>query len=58
MVTLFAVDQLTIMDSEYSLQKEVHELYKDYNLQISSQETKIMAFKGNKPINSKIIVNN
>jgi len=46
---LFADDQVIIQDSEEKLQKSVYilnQMNKDYNLKISMDKTKIMAFKG------------
>jgi len=46
---LFADDQVIIQDSEDKRQKSVYILNqksKDYNLKISTDKTKIMAFKG------------
>jgi len=46
---LFAGDQVIIQDSEDKLQKSVYilnQMSKDHNLKISTDETKIMAFKG------------
>jgi hypothetical protein len=45
---LFADDQVIMLDSEDKLQKSVYILYqmsKNYNLKISTDKTKIMAFK-------------
>ena len=46
---LFADDQVFIQDSEDELKKSVsilNQMCKDYNLKISTDKTKIMAFKG------------
>jgi hypothetical protein len=46
---LFAVDQVIMQDSEDKLQKSVYilnQMSKDYNLKISTDKPKIMAFKG------------
>ena len=46
---LFADDQVTIQDSEDKLYKSVYilnQMCKDYNLKISTDKTKIVAFKG------------
>ena len=54
---LFADDQLIIQDSEDKLQKSVYilnQMSKDYNLKISMDKTKIMAFKGKHLVRSKI----
>ena len=47
---LFADDQVIIQDSEDKLQKSVYTLNrmsKDYNLRVSTDKTKIMAFNEN-----------
>ena len=47
---LFADDQVIIPDSEDKLHKSVcilNQMSKDYNLKISTDKTKIMAFKEN-----------
>ena len=54
---LFADDQVIIQDTEEKLQKSVyilHQLSKDYNLKISTDKTKIMAFRGKHLMRSKI----
>ena len=54
---LFADDQVIIQDSENKLQKSVYilnQMSKDYNLKISTDKTKIMAFKGKHLAHSKI----
>jgi len=54
---LFADDQVVIQDSEDKLQKSVYilnQICKDYNLKISRDKTKIMAFKGKHLVRSKI----
>jgi len=54
---LFADDQIIIQDSEDKLQKSVsllNQMSKDYNLKISADKTKIMAFKGKHLVRSKI----
>jgi len=54
---LFADDQIIIQDSEDKLQKSVYilnQMSKDYNLKISTDKTKIMAFKGKHLVCSKI----
>jgi len=53
---LFADDQVIIQDFEDKLQKSVYilnQISKDYNLKISTDKTKIMAFKGKHLIPSK-----
>jgi hypothetical protein len=54
---LFKDDQVIIQDSEDKLQKSVYilnQLSKDYNLKISTDKIKIMAFKGKHLVRSKI----
>jgi len=54
---LFADDHVIIQDSEDKLQKSVHilnQMSKDYNLKISTDKTKIMAFKAKHLVCSKI----
>ena len=54
---LFADDQIIIQDSEDKLQKSVYilnQMSKDYNLKISTDKTKIVAFKGKHLVRSKI----
>ena len=54
---LFADDQVIIQDSEDKLQKFAYilnQMSKDYNLKISTDKTKIMAFKGKHSVGSKI----
>jgi len=54
---LFADDQVIIQDSEDKLQKSVYLLNqtsKDYNFKISTDKTKLMAFKGKHLVRSKI----
>ena len=54
---LFPDDQVVIQDSEDKLQKSVcmlNQMRKDYNLKISTDKTKIMAFKGKHTLLSKI----
>ena len=55
--SLFADDQVIIQDSEDKLQKVVYilnQMSKDYNLKISTDKTKIMAFKVKHLVRSKI----
>jgi hypothetical protein len=57
---LFADDQIFIQDSEDELQKSVYilnQMSTDYNLKISTDNTKIMAFKGKRLVRSKIEIN-
>jgi len=54
---LFADDQVTIQDCEDKLQKYVclsNQMSKDYNLKMSTEKTKIVAFKGKHLVRSKI----
>ena len=56
-ILLFADDKVFIQDSEDKLQKSVcilNQMCKDYNLKISTDKTKIMAFKGKHLVRSKI----
>ena len=56
---LFADDQVIIQDSEDKLHKYVYilnQISKDYNLKISMDKTKIMAFKGKHLVRSKIAI--
>jgi hypothetical protein len=58
---LFADDMLIIQENEDTLQKSMYELQKlsnNYNFNISTTKTKVMAFQGKYPIRSKIILNN
>jgi hypothetical protein len=58
---LFADDQVLIAKSESDLQYSVHNLNKiatKYFLEINTENTKVMAFKGRKPVRSKICINN
>jgi hypothetical protein len=54
---LFLHDQVIIQDSENKLQKFVYilnQMSKDYNLKISTDKIKIVAFKGKRLVLSKI----
>jgi len=54
---LFADDQVILQDPEDKLKKSVYilnQMSKDYNLKIFTDKTKIMAFKGNHLVCSKI----
>jgi len=54
---LAADDKVIIQDSEDKLQKSVYmlkEMSKEHNLKISTDKTKIMAFKGKSLVRSKI----
>jgi hypothetical protein len=58
---LFADDMLIIQENEDTLQKSMYELQKlrnNYNFNISTTKTKVMAFQGKYPTRSKIILNN
>ena len=57
---LFADDQIILADSEQDLQRAVFQLKevtKHFNLEVSTQKSKVMAFKGKYPIRSKIALN-
>jgi len=57
MLCVFADDQVIIQDSEDKLQKSVYllnQMNKDYNLKISTDKTKTMAFKGKHLVRSEI----
>ena len=54
---LYADDQIIIQDTKEKLRKCVYilnQLSKDYNLKISTDKTKIMAFKGKQLLRSKL----
>jgi len=54
---IFADDQVVIQDSEDKLQKSVYilnQMSKDYNLKISTDKAKVMAFKEKFLVRSKI----
>ena len=54
---LFADDQIIKQNTEDKLQKSVYilnQLSKDYNLKISTDKTKIIAFRGKQLLHSKI----
>ncbi|NSM56166.1 RNA-directed DNA polymerase [Wolbachia endosymbiont of Atemnus politus] len=58
---LFADDQIIIGNSETELQRSIFKLtniIKDYGMEISIEKTKVMAFLGNDPVRSKIVINN
>lgn len=61
MTILFADDQALIASDEDTLQRAVYDLSRmteKYNLMISTEKTKVMAFSGNETVRSKIIINN
>lgn len=61
MTILFADDQALIASDEDTLQRATYDLNrmtKKYNLSISTEKTKVMAFSGNETVRSKIIINN
>ena len=54
---LFADELIDLLDTEDKLQKSLyilHQLNKHYNLKISTDKTKIVAFKGKQLLRSKI----
>jgi hypothetical protein len=58
---LFADDQVLIASSESKLQRAIYKLQKmvsDFDMSISIEITKIMAFVGKDPVRSKICINN
>ena len=58
---LFADGQVIIADTEDDLQKAAHKLNQittEYGLNISAQKTKSMAFKGQDPVRTKIVLDN
>ena len=57
---LFADNQVIIADTEDNLQKAVHKLNQitEYGLTISAKKTKLMAFKGQGPVRTKIVIAN
>jgi hypothetical protein len=61
MMMLFADDMLIIQENEDTPQKSMYELQKisnNYNFNISTTKTKVMAFQVKYPVRSKIILNN
>jgi sorting nexin-29 len=57
---LFADDEAVIAGTEAELQYSIYELnqiVEKYNFKISSTKTEVMAFKGKRPVRSKIIIN-
>lgn len=58
---LFADDQILIAETEDNLQRAIHQLSNitsEYNLQISYEKTKIMAFRATDHLRAKIYINN
>ena len=58
---LFADDEVIIADTEDNLQKAAHKLNQiitEYGLTISVQKTKSMAFKGQDPVRTEIVIDN
>jgi hypothetical protein len=58
---LFVDDQVFIATSEDELQQAIYNLQKtisDFDMSISTEKTKIMAFLGKDPVRSKICINN
>lgn len=58
---LYADDQIILANSEDNLQRAIYALFqvaKHYNLEISINKTKVMAFEGKNHIRSKIVINN
>ena len=57
---LFADDQFIISDTKDNLQKTVyllHNIYKEYNLEIATKKTKVFDFVGTDHLRTKIIIN-
>ena len=57
----FADDQILLAKNEDELQRMLYKLNiiaKTYNMEISPEKTKVMAFKGSHPVRSKIILEN
>lgn len=58
---LFADDQAVIANNEDCLQFSIFKLsqiLEKYNMRISTNKTKVMAFRGQEPVRSKIVLNN
>jgi hypothetical protein len=54
---LFADDQVLLTKSEDDLQYSVHKLNKiasEFSVEINTEKTRVMAFRGMEPIRSKI----
>ena len=60
LILLFADDQCIISDTEDNLQKAVYSLYnksKEFNLEITTNKTKVFGFLGTDHLRAKIIIN-
>jgi hypothetical protein len=60
-MSMFADDQVIFAQSENELQMATQLLNKttlNYNLEISVNKTKVMAFEGKYPVRYKIMINN
>jgi hypothetical protein len=56
---VFADDRVILADSEYELQLSVYNLQniaKEFNMEISAEETRIMPFQGKYPVRCKIYI--
>ena len=61
LMLLFANDQVIIPNTEDNLQKAAYKLNKiipEHGLTIPVQKTKLMAFRGQDPVRSKIVIDN
>jgi len=59
-ILLCAHDQFIISDTEDNLQKVVyllHNVFKEYNLEIATKKTKVFGFVGTDHLRTKIIIN-
>jgi hypothetical protein len=60
--TLMIVDNQVVMaDGEHTKQRTLHGLHKitnSYNLEISIENTKVMAFSGKQPMRKKLVLEN
>ena len=59
-ILLFADNQFIISDTEDNLQKAVyllHNISKEYNLEIATKKTKVFGFVGTDHLRTKIIIN-
>jgi hypothetical protein len=57
---LFADDQVIMAETEDELQRAVYNLAitaQRYNMKISTEKTRVMAFRGKDPVRSKIVIN-